>query len=76
MRLLADIRAFPHRNDPDWLPEVDAPIDYCYVRPSHIPSVNAMCQHSFWPGVCETSDLGVWCWTCTSASSVCVTSDL
>uniref|UniRef100_A0A3Q1CY51 Cysteine-rich protein 2-binding protein n=1 Tax=Amphiprion ocellaris TaxID=80972 RepID=A0A3Q1CY51_AMPOC len=51
LRLLAEIRAFPHRKDPDWLPEADAPIDYCYVRPNHIPSVNAMCHDSFWPGV-------------------------
>lgn len=51
MRLLAEIRAFPHRKDPDWTPEADAPIDYCYARPSHIPSVNAMCRDCFWPGV-------------------------
>nr|XP_061792125.1 cysteine-rich protein 2-binding protein-like [Nerophis lumbriciformis] len=51
MRLLAEIRAHPHRRDPGWIPEADAPLDYRYVRPSHIPSVNAMCRHSFWPGV-------------------------
>ncbi|KAM9314980.1 cysteine-rich protein 2-binding protein [Pholidichthys leucotaenia] len=51
MRLLAEIRAYPHRNNPDWLPEPDAPIDYCYVRPNHVPSVNTMIHHSFWPGV-------------------------
>ncbi|KAF1394478.1 hypothetical protein PFLUV_G00000720 [Perca fluviatilis] len=51
MRLLAEIRAHSHRNDPDWVPERNAPIDYCYVRPNHIPSVNAMCHDSFWPGV-------------------------
>ncbi|XP_058496841.1 cysteine-rich protein 2-binding protein [Solea solea] len=51
LRLLAEIKARPHRKDPDWLPEADAPIDYCYVRPNHIPSVNAMCHDSFWPGV-------------------------
>uniref|UniRef100_A0A3Q2FNA5 Cysteine-rich protein 2-binding protein n=1 Tax=Cyprinodon variegatus TaxID=28743 RepID=A0A3Q2FNA5_CYPVA len=51
LRLLAEIRAYPHRKDPDWIPEPDAPIDYCYVRPNHIPSVNAMCHDSFWPGV-------------------------
>ncbi|KAM6940198.1 cysteine-rich protein 2-binding protein [Xenentodon cancila] len=50
-RLLAEIRAYPHRTEPDWVPEPDAPVDYCYVRPNHIPSVNAMCQDSFWPGV-------------------------
>ncbi|XP_040926860.1 cysteine-rich protein 2-binding protein isoform X2 [Betta splendens] len=51
LRLLAEIRAYPHRKDPNWVPEPDAPIDYCYVRPNHIPSVNAMCHDSFWPGV-------------------------
>lgn len=51
MRLLAEIRAYPHRKNPNWTPEPHAPIDYCYVRPSHIPSVNAMCHDGFWPGV-------------------------
>lgn len=50
LRLLEEIRAHPHRNDPTWVPEPAASIDYCYVRPSHIPSVNAMCHDSFWPG--------------------------
>ncbi|XP_071381987.1 cysteine-rich protein 2-binding protein isoform X4 [Centroberyx affinis] len=39
------------RKEAGWEPEADAPIDYCYVRPNHIPSVNAMCHDSFWPGV-------------------------
>lgn len=50
LRLLDEIRAYPHRKNPDWAPEPNAPIDYCYVRPNHIPSVNAMCHDSFWPG--------------------------
>lgn len=50
LRLLSEIRAYPHRKDPSWVPEPDAPIDYCYVRPNHIPSVNSMCQDIFWPG--------------------------
>ncbi|MCI4393315.1 hypothetical protein PGIGA_G00156070 [Pangasianodon gigas] len=51
MSLLAEIRAYPHRNDPSWVPEPESPIDYCYVRPNHIPSVNSMCHDMFWPGV-------------------------
>ncbi|XP_067115293.1 cysteine-rich protein 2-binding protein [Osmerus mordax] len=51
LRLLAEIRAHPHRTKPGWAPEPEAPIDYCYVRPNHIPSVNSMCHDSFWPGV-------------------------
>ncbi|KPP77149.1 cysteine-rich protein 2-binding protein-like [Scleropages formosus] len=51
LNLLSEIRAYPHRNNPSWVPEPDAPIDYCYVRPNHIPSVNSMCHEIFWPGV-------------------------
>ncbi|XP_066511085.1 cysteine-rich protein 2-binding protein-like [Hoplias malabaricus] len=51
MSLLAEIRAYPHRNNSSWVPQPDAPIDYCYVRPNHIPSVNSMCHDMFWPGV-------------------------
>ncbi|XP_077575652.1 cysteine-rich protein 2-binding protein [Stigmatopora nigra] len=51
MRLLAEIRAHPHRREAGWIPRADAPLDYRYVRPAHIPSVNAMCRHGFWPGV-------------------------
>ncbi len=50
LRLLSEIRAYPHRKDPNWVAEPDAPIDFCYVRPNHIPSVNSMCQDIFWPG--------------------------
>lgn len=51
MRLLAEIRAYPHRNDPSWKPELESPIDYCYVRPSHVPTINCLCQEFFWPGI-------------------------
>ena len=39
------------RHDPSWKPEPPAPIDYCYVRPHHIPAVNALCREYFWPGI-------------------------
>ncbi|XP_032804460.2 cysteine-rich protein 2-binding protein isoform X1 [Petromyzon marinus] len=51
VKLLAEIRAFPHRHDPTWTPEPDVPIDYCYVRPNHIPTINSMCRQFFWPGI-------------------------
>ncbi|XP_053315747.1 cysteine-rich protein 2-binding protein isoform X2 [Spea bombifrons] len=51
VQLLAQIRAYPHRNDPSWNPEAESPIDYCYVRPSHIPTINCICQEFFWPGI-------------------------
>lgn len=50
LRLLAEIRAYPHRNDLNWKAEREAPIDYCYVRPNHIPTINSMCHEFFWPG--------------------------
>ncbi|XP_039260294.1 cysteine-rich protein 2-binding protein-like isoform X2 [Styela clava] len=31
--------------------ETPAPIDYCYVGPHHIPTINSMCHHFFWPGI-------------------------
>ncbi|XP_054634770.1 cysteine-rich protein 2-binding protein [Dunckerocampus dactyliophorus] len=51
MRLLTEIRARRREMEGDFTPEADTPIDYCYVRPDHIPAVNAMCHEHFWPGV-------------------------
>ncbi|XP_029450329.1 cysteine-rich protein 2-binding protein isoform X2 [Rhinatrema bivittatum] len=51
LQLLAEIRAHRHRHDAGWVPESEPPIDYCYVRPDHIPTINAMCQEFFWPGI-------------------------
>lgn len=39
------------RHDPEWKPPPVSSIDYCYVQPHHIPSVNAMCREFFWPGI-------------------------
>ncbi|KAG8444026.1 hypothetical protein GDO86_009280 [Hymenochirus boettgeri] len=50
-QLLAQIRAYPCRNEPNWQPEPEISIDYCYVRPSHIPTINSICQEFFWPGI-------------------------
>ncbi|XP_007431888.1 cysteine-rich protein 2-binding protein isoform X2 [Python bivittatus] len=51
LRLLMEIRAHYHKNDPSWTAEPEAPIDYCYVRPNHIPTINSMCHEFFWPGI-------------------------
>uniref|UniRef100_A0A803TAJ8 Cysteine-rich protein 2-binding protein n=1 Tax=Anolis carolinensis TaxID=28377 RepID=A0A803TAJ8_ANOCA len=51
LQLLSEIRAYSHKNDPNWTPEPEAPIDYCYVRPNHIPTINALCHEFFWPGI-------------------------
>ena len=45
------------RKDPEWRPPAVSSIDYCYVQPHHIPSVNAMCREFFWPGIdCKLGD--------------------
>lgn len=51
LKLLAEIRAYPHRSEPDWEAEAEAPIDYCYVCPGFIPTINSMCHEFFWPGI-------------------------
>ncbi|XP_043552270.1 cysteine-rich protein 2-binding protein [Chiloscyllium plagiosum] len=51
LQLLAEIRAYPNRNDPTWKAEADAPVDYCYVCPNFIPTINSMCHEFFWPGI-------------------------
>ena len=39
------------RGKHDWKPPPPPPIDYCYVRPQHIPSLNTLCREFFWPGI-------------------------
>lgn len=34
----------------------NSPLDYCYVRPQHIASINSLCEHFFWPGIDCGSD--------------------
>ncbi|XP_072490634.1 cysteine-rich protein 2-binding protein isoform X2 [Notamacropus eugenii] len=55
LQLLAEIRAYLHKNDANWKPEPEAPIDYCYVRPNHIPTINSMCHEFFWPEFIKVS---------------------
>ncbi|XP_062986112.1 cysteine-rich protein 2-binding protein isoform X2 [Elgaria multicarinata webbii] len=51
LQLLTEIRSYSHKNNPSWTAEPEAPIDYCYVRPNHIPTINSMCHEFFWPGI-------------------------
>ena len=51
LKLMQEIIQHPKRLDPTFEPPPLAPIDYCYVRPQHIPSVNALCREFFWPGI-------------------------
>lgn len=51
VRLLEEILTRTNKHDPEWNLPKQSPIDYCYVRPQHIPGVNALCQEFFWPGI-------------------------
>jgi len=47
LKLLKDIRKRFGYDDEHY----QWPIDYCYVQPNHIPSVNSLCSDFFWPGI-------------------------
>ncbi|XP_048586308.1 cysteine-rich protein 2-binding protein isoform X2 [Nematostella vectensis] len=51
LRLMEELMERTHRGQMGWKPQERRPIDYCYVQPHHIPSVNAMCREFFWPGI-------------------------
>ena len=51
LRLLQEILEHHQKVEPAFKAPPIAPIDYCYVRPQHIPSINALCREFFWPGI-------------------------
>ncbi|GBL97620.1 Cysteine-rich protein 2-binding protein [Araneus ventricosus] len=51
MQLLEEILAYTNKNNPEWVPPKQIPVDYCYVRPQHIRGINALCHEFFWPGI-------------------------
>ncbi|XP_038048525.1 cysteine-rich protein 2-binding protein-like [Patiria miniata] len=51
LRLMEEIIQHRKQQDPAFIPQPLAPIDYCYLRPQHIPSVNNLCREFFWPGI-------------------------
>lgn len=51
LRLHQEIVAYPHRNDSLWKPPPKHPIDFCYVTHKHIPAMNQLARHFFWPGI-------------------------
>lgn len=46
LRLMLELQIRVNKTVPE-----RAPIDYCYVRPHHLPAVNALLQRLFWPGI-------------------------
>lgn len=51
LKLLKEIQGYPYRSSSEKPVVRQAPIDYCYVRPQHIPSINTLCRQFFWPGI-------------------------
>lgn len=51
LQLLEEIILRTNKSNPDFEPPKQSPIDYCYVRPQHIPPINALCHEYFWPGI-------------------------
>lgn len=49
--LLEEIVRYANKSNPEFVPPKRSPIDYCYVRPQHIPPINALCHEYFWPGI-------------------------
>lgn len=45
------VAKYKRKSNTNELTSPSAPIDYCYVQPHHIPTINSMCQHFFWPGI-------------------------
>lgn len=51
MRLLEDIIAFPHRRNKAWESDTLNPINYLYLRPYMVESVNNLLKATFWPEI-------------------------
>ncbi|KAK0157635.1 hypothetical protein PV328_011347 [Microctonus aethiopoides] len=64
LRVMNELKAKVNRNNSEWQIEPSAPIDYCYIRPHHIPAINSLCRQFFWPGVDLTECLQYPDFTC------------
>ncbi|XP_018325109.1 cysteine-rich protein 2-binding protein [Agrilus planipennis] len=51
LQLMAELQVKVNHKCLGWkLPPRD-PVDYVYVQPEHIPAINSLCNHFFWPGI-------------------------
>ncbi|XP_076762459.1 ada2a-containing complex component 2 isoform X2 [Xylocopa sonorina] len=51
LKVMEELRVKVNKSNPRWKLPPTAPIDYCYVRPQHIPAINSLCNQFFWPGI-------------------------
>lgn len=47
----ASIISLPCRDEPAWEPQPSYPVDYVYLDQMHIPQVNELLRHTFWPDI-------------------------
>lgn len=49
-KVMTDLLSKVNRNNSELKPVPDhAVIDYCYIKPQHLPAVNRLCSEFFWP---------------------------
>ncbi|KAK8384262.1 hypothetical protein O3P69_009193 [Scylla paramamosain] len=51
LQLLREVVSRHHQQEAGWVAPPPAPIDYCYVTARHIPPMNQLARHFFWPGI-------------------------
>ncbi|XP_046424071.1 cysteine-rich protein 2-binding protein isoform X1 [Neodiprion fabricii] len=51
LKLMEELQVKVNKKNPEWKFSKEAPIDYSYVRPQHIPAINSLCSQFFWPGI-------------------------
>ncbi|XP_077291541.1 ada2a-containing complex component 2 [Arctopsyche grandis] len=51
IQLMNDVQIKVNKNKPKKIQSEISSLDYCYVRPQHISSINSLCEHFFWPGI-------------------------
>lgn len=72
LKVLEEILRFHCKKNPDFKLPPSAPIDYCYVQPHHIPSINSLCRQFFWKGIDMSESLHYPDFSCVALYKVVV----
>ncbi|XP_011502622.1 PREDICTED: cysteine-rich protein 2-binding protein [Ceratosolen solmsi marchali] len=64
LTIMNELLAKVNSKRPGWKPRRNAPIDYSYIRPQHVPAINSLCHQFFWPGIDLTECLQYPDFTC------------
>nr|XP_023024561.1 cysteine-rich protein 2-binding protein-like [Leptinotarsa decemlineata] len=57
LKLMAEIQIVANEKNRNYVLPPRGPVDYKYVQPEHIPAINSLCNHFFWPGIDMTEAL-------------------